>query len=719
MMEEKTIHVDGSTAESGDGTVEAAFRTIPEALAAAARRASPATVALHAGVYNLPEPIRTDSALSGTTLTRWGSDRVTISGGVPLDCQWTPYRDGILQCPLPADTPQFTQLFVEGERMIRARYPNYDPSGEKFAGYTKPTGIIGEDVVSPCPDPDEDMTFAHTPARGICFDPADITRRWQEPETGVIHIFQAHGWGNLQWELKCVDWDENRMWFGDGGYQMGAQWCNDPCAVRTRSHFFVENIFEELDAPGEWYLDEETKVLYFYPPAHVDPATAAIEGSRLKTLVVIKGTQKEPVRNVSIRGIRFAHADVTYLDEYDIPSLGDWSIVRNGAVFLEGTRDCSVRDCMFDALGGNAVFVNNYNRSAGISGNTFQYLGESAICFVGDHYKTIGTRRAFPYECRAENNLVHHCGVFGKQVAGVYLSRTKRITVGHNTIHTMPRAGICIGDGTWGGHVIEFNHVYDTCLETGDHGPFNAWGRERDWCRIQAMHGDPTREVCHHAGDIYVDAMETVVVRNNFFRETAGWGLDLDDGASNYEIYNNLCVGVTMKLREGAQRTIYNNIWVHGANSVCFHVGNTNNGDRYFNNITVMTTAGANPENDLHFAMGESFGELYTLIFPPPTGPMMEEVDRNCFYNDIGEFVARIRHRPQGGKPIEAAKYSLEEWQALGFDQNSVFADPLFVDPDNDDYRVREDSPALTVGFKNFEMGQWGITPEFRHFERS
>jgi hypothetical protein len=43
----------------------------------------------------------------------------------------------------------------------------------------------------------------------------------------------------------------------------------------------------------------------------------------------------------------------------------------------------------------------------------------------------------------------------------------------------MPRAGICIGDGTWGGHVIEFNHIYDTVRETGDHGPFNAWGRER------------------------------------------------------------------------------------------------------------------------------------------------------------------------------------------------------------------------------------------------
>lgn len=53
------------------------------------------------------------------------------------------------------------------------------------------------------------------------------------------------------------------------------------------------------------------------------------------------------------------------------------------------------------------------------------------------------------------------------------------------------------------------------------------------------------------AGNIFVDAMERVIIRYNYFRENSGWGLDLDDGASNYHIYNNLCVGVSMKLREG------------------------------------------------------------------------------------------------------------------------------------------------------------------------
>ena len=169
-------------------------------------------------------------------------------------------------------------------------------------------------------------------------------------------------------------------------------------------------------------------------------------------------------------------------------------------------------------------------------------------------------------------------------------------------------------------------------------------------------------------------------------------------------------MGVSIKLREGAYRTIYNNIWVNGANSPCFHVGNADNHDRYFRNITVMSTAHMKPEMDLDFDMGNAFGEIYTLIAPPAQGPWLEEIDHNCFYSDLGEFVARAR--PRGA--AEGRKYSLDEWQALGFDQHSIFADPLFVDPAHGDYRVRPESPALKLGFENFDMSHVGLTQDFR-----
>jgi hypothetical protein len=278
----------------------------------------------------------------------------------------------------------------------------------------------------------------------------------------------------------------------------------------------------------------------------------------------------------------------------------------------------------------------------------------------------------------------------------------------------MPRAGICINDGTWGGHVIEFNRIHDTCRETGDHGPFNAWGRDRYWCLLHS-HGPTGKDsVSHQAGKVLVDQMETVIIRNNFFREKSGWGLDLDDGASNYHIFHNLCVGVSMKLREGAHRLIENNIWVDGANSPCFHVGNTDNHDRYLRNITVMNTEHATPEHDLNFEMGAHFGEMYTLIKPPKVGPWLEELDYNLFFNNLGSFSARVI-TGEGGSG-EKKKYSLEEWQALGFDKHSRFADPMFVDPSNDDYRVMPESPALELGFVNIDMDRFGLRSENQHW---
>jgi hypothetical protein len=192
--------------------------------------------------------------------------------------------------------------------------------------------------------------------------------------------------------------------------------------------------------------------------------------------------------------------------------------------------------------------------------------------------------------------------------------------------------------------------------------------------------------------------MEPVIVRHNFFEEKSGWGLNLDDGASNYEIYNNLCVGVSMKLREGACRRVYNNIWANSAISVAIHVGNENNHDRYFNNITVMRG-----------------GDIYSLIAPPARGPWLEEVNKNCFYSGSGKFSASVSETrgEEGWPPRNQQKYALDERHGLGFDRDSVFADPMFVDPNNNDYRVRLQSPALRLGFQNFDMNDFGLTKDF------
>ena len=635
--------------------------------------------------------------------------RVTISGGRKLSCSWTSYKNGIMMTSVPPGL-DFTQLFVNGKRQIRARYPNYDPSSPGKSGYIQAAGPIPAGTPNPYAGADEDMTFSTQAPRGIRFDPSTLsTKKWSNLQDAEIHIYQAAYWGNLQWKIKGIDCATNSIWFGDGGQQIGAKWSKNPAVLNQNSRFFIENVFEVLDAPGEWFLDGTKNALFFYPDQETDLRSAVIEVPVLEEAIRFAGTQEDPVQNISLQGFRIAHTATTYLKPYDVPSLSDWAIHRGGSVFAEGTRNCSVEGCWFDAIGGNAVFINNYNRAFSVTGCKFTETGDSAICFVGDLEKTNGTQRPFPYECQASNNLIHDCGFFGKQVAGVYISRAKRITVSHNLMYNLPRAGICIGDGTWGGHVIEYNQTHDTVRETSDHGPFNAWGRDRGWALAQS-HGPYTADRSLDVWEALVDAMEPVIVRNNFFDEKSGWGLDLDDGASNYEIYNNLSIGgVSMKLREGAYRKVYNNIWYLSKGAPCFHVGNNENHDQYFNNITVM-----NPGNTKWPDGWPWWPQMvYSVIAPPAVGPWFEKIDNNCFYCVGGEFQAVVDQlRSEAGKR-NAKCYNLEEWHKLGFDQHSVFADPHFVDPANHDFRVRAESPALKVGFKNFEMGKWGLTDKF------
>ena len=90
----------------------------------------------------------------------------------------------------------------------------------------------------------------------------------------------------------------------------------------------------------------------------------------------------------------------------------------------------------------------------------------------------------------------------------------------------------------FGGHIVENNDIFDTVRETGDHGPFNSWGRDRFWSLIKYDHmGLYGAEKFPYAK---LDAVDTTVLRHNRIQGNRGFGIDLDDGSTNYEITNEM-----------------------------------------------------------------------------------------------------------------------------------------------------------------------------------
>ena len=694
------LFVASNGSDRNAGTKQEPFATVHRAKEAVQEldKDQAIVVWVRSGTYYFPEPLifepRDSGAEKPITYAAYPGEQVTLSGGRHLNCQWKDYKDGVMVCELPeARTGRldFTQLFINGKRQIRARFPNYDLQNPLVNG----TGYINAA-----------KEVKDWPAHGFRYDPATFTKkRWAKPEEAVVHIFQKYYWGNLQWQIESIDWEQQIVNLGWGGFQINGSHTESTSAlVGPESRFFVENVFEELDTQGEWYLDKQEGRLYYMPADGIDLANATVEVPVLESVVEFRGSQRNPVKQITLSGFRIAHTASTFLARYEAPSRGDWTLHRGGAVFLEGVEDCSIQNCFFDAVGGNGVFISDYGRGIRVCGNKFTEAGDSAVCLVGTRSLIQGTQSPFPAENTISNNLIHDCGIFGKQIAGVFISTSMKNTVSHNHVYNLPRAGICINDGWAGGHIIEFNKIHHTVRETKDHGPFNSWGRESFWC-LQQSHGG----VSHGAGEVKDDTPYVIEIRNNYFQDDHEWGIDLDDGSSNTHVYNNLCIGMSVKLREGDYRVVENNIFIHPANPPGFHVGYEHNHDRFVRNIIVTNTKFDRPALDINFTKGAAKADIYQVIYPPLNGPIMQEIDYNVFFNDIGEFFATVT--PRGSKG--GIRYTLDQWRKLGFDQHSVYADPMFVDPDNGDYHVKPNSPALKLGFRNLDVSSAGLLPDF------
>jgi hypothetical protein len=575
-------------------------------------------------------------------------EQPVISGGVRLkNLDWQPCTNGIFQAQVPADL-QTEEIFVNGERQILARYPNFDPKAQYFDGFAA-------DAIS-----------------------TERAARWANPTGGYYHAMHPALWGDFTWRITGKD--TNNQVKLEGGWQ------NNRGAAAHWQLRFVENIFEELDAPGEWFLNSKTHTLYFYPPAGLDLKNAVVEATRLRTLVEFRGDERHPVKWITLRGLIFRQAARTVMDTREPLVRSDWAIYRGGAIFFNGAEDCALEDSFIDQVGGNAVFVNNYNRRVTVRGTQIAKAGASGICFVGDpqaarsplfNYdqvhklaeidRTPGPKSEnYPADCLVDDCLIHLTGRVEKQTAGVEIDLAQNITVRHCSIYDMPRAGINIGDGCWGGHVIEFCDIFDMVKETGDHGSFNSWGRDRFW----RPNIDEVNAWVKQAPELpKLDAVKPIVLRNNRWRCDHGWDIDLDDGSSNYVITNNLCLRGGIKNREGFGRVVENNITVD--NGYHPHVWFDESGDIFRRNIVWTAYRPAN-------------------MHRPPWGAAMD-------FNLVQNY----------GAATNAPATQLQ--QQSGRDEHSIVADAQFVDPAHGDYRVKDGSPALALGFVNFPMNQFGV----------
>jgi len=640
-LPEKALFVAPDGDDKAAGTHIAPLRSLQLAIDTAARSGS--AVVLRGGTHHLTDTLYLGPQHSGVAITAYPGESPEVSGGQRLNVSWKSAGvagSNIWVADISGQVEKVPGLQINGERATVARYPNIPGGIENSCGYgcmvdgkkgkwTPPdfqrfgnvtyftdevpehrrntthnwfnNYMIGTNGLCSVYDPPVSYWCSEHPSGGGAFafrTPTGLTYEfpngpYEHGEDATLFVWRPARWANWMFHVADYDKQSGNFTFGAGGNQ-GARGSNDG------GDFFIENVREELDSPGEFFFDQRTKQLYLYHNGTgAPPADAVFVVPQKQVLVNVPGTQWNPVKNMKFQGIKFSASAQTYMMPHGVPSAGDWALDRYGAVFLQGTENTTIDGCTFERLDGNAVMVSGYNRDATISNSDFSFIGGNVVAAWGYTNETSsdpgrpgvkienapqagvdGTDGEHPRRTTVQNCSGREIGLYEKQSSFFIQAKTAESRVLSNVFFNGPRAGINTNDGFGGGDEIAYNLVFSTCRESGDHGPFNSWDRQPFLTTVR----DGTPSMIMQWRDIH----------HNFFIDNYSpqEDIDNDDGSCYYHSHDNFLVygGQAMKNDFGGHDNHhYNNVdaYVHGGLGVTTVI--PGHEDYFYGNYVVMT----------------------------------------------------------------------------------------------------------------------------------
>lgn len=665
------------------------------ALRSAGKLTGPVTVLIHDGRYALTQTVEFDPRDSSTHYIAAPRAEPVFDGGEPLTGWTIGVRNGRTEWTL--DLPEvaagrwfFRSLFVNGRRAPRARLPKFSPDAEG----AKNVFHIGE-----IKHPEKGGLFAGSdtfkPAPGDVSDWASLPdaecvllHYWVEERLPRPQLNPRTGWLRFARRSALNLYEAFAAAYGN----------------RALARYYIDNLFEALTEPGEWYLNRETGRLHYLPRPGETPANTEIFAPRLDTFVRASGTffndtceardahATPHIRDLQFTGLTFRHGDwyspiattpqfhqaTAYGDELPIGGSVQAAHCVPGAVKFRAARGCAVRDCTIEHVGLYGLEFDEGCRDCAAVGNHLHDLGAGGIRGGGtDLDGHIDGRTG---HLTITDNSIHHLGRIFHQGVGVFLGHAFDCTVAHNHIHHACYTGISTG-WTWGyretpsrNNRIEHNLIHH--IGAG---------------------------VLSDMGGIYTLGVQPgTVVRGNHLHDIwsqdyGGWGIYLDEGTSHLLVEHNLVhdtKDAPFNIHFAREAVVRHNIFARGQNALV-SVSRVEPGQwsaNFFNNIVI------GPARRLF--CGGYKGNI-------ADGALVSNA--NCFWNPDGPLPDSAN--PRSSTPTAPKRVSWAAWKKAGHDSLSLIADPK-VTEGKKTWSVAKNSPALKLGFKPWDWSKCGPRPK-------
>ena len=715
-MDGQKIFVSTVGDDSGDGSEEEPLRTLEKAIDVANEMREDSDklieILLREGTYSVTNTIKIINSQKDNSLLKisaYQDEKVTINAGVDIplsdmsiaDSDFTnaiidkPNSGSVLQYNLK-DAQKNAQIEDFGEISLRGHLISDEKEAQaelslngevqKLAGWPNGeyTGLI---------KPTDSNEYGKRTKSGItngCSFKVNYDRpsQWSKPEQAWLSGTIGPNYEFDYYPVSRFDSEEKRVYLSRGALEK----------YYTEPYYRFENVPEELDKPGEYYIDRQSGMLYFYPPKDapkdsvltitMSTPTLDVSGKAPNSMFRIENSKNIVFENLIFKGGRGSaitgknNSNIKFIN-CEINSFGE-----NGIRF-DASTDITISDCKIHDVGQDGILF--------VSCGNYQTLSPSNIVVSNnDIYNFARLERSYK------------TGIdFGYRCVGA--------TAANNHIHNGPHAGMIF----YGVNNDIYGNEFDNLVtEFSDMDALYCNNSNYPWERGNKIHNN----YFHDIGKSSMNGRHQINVRA-IRTDNRGCGLNIYEnlfyniGDGGNRNGNN---GIGAITAEGTRNRIFNNLFVD-CNEAYFNtlqykeIETADDGTLYPN--TIINSSGVEVANTINGAKvadlkkqmenylpvyGKQFPELYNYFYEHPNMSKTNEFKNNMIIN-----IAIPLSNFNGTQNEEGFRGSQMLTAASGHYVST--SDPGFVSYDNGNLELSSSATSLVEGLPKFEMSSFGI----------